>query len=617
MIQDAICVEVHGFCDSSEKAYGAAIYIRSVDRKKNIMTNLLCSKNRVAPLKTISLPKLELSAALLLSRLIKTFLDATTLKFDAIYLWSDSSITLQWISMQPHLLKTFVANRVSEIREMTSTMSWRHVLTADNNADILSRGMYLIDFVRYETWRSGPIWLRKDASEWPKNIVHSVPVPELRPTQMIHLATQKVEIITKYSSINKLKRIVAYVLRFKHKANNNYSGQLSVAELSCALHTILKITQREVFPNDIKQLVKANGVESNSQLRALNPFIDDKGLIRVGGRLRNSSLPYAEKYPIVLPKNFHVTEFIIKDFHEIGLHGGTQATSHAVTAKYWPLNGKNTTKENIKNCMTCFKVNPTNCYHFMGDLSVNRVVQARPFLNAGLDYCGPVHVKEKKFRNRGKVKVYACIFVCFTTKAVHIKLISDLTTEAFIAGLRRFFARRGLSANLYTDNATNFVGARNEIKTMEKLVQSRAHNDLVKSFLTNKGVNWHFSPPRTPHFGGLWEAVVTSFKFHYYRVVREKLFTYEELNTYTTEIEAILNFRPINSISQDPNDLRALSPAHFLIGEALTSLPESEYTEVPINRLSVWEHIQCMKGHFWKRWSKEYLNQLTTEQNGN
>ena len=224
MIQDAICVEVHGFCDSSEKAYGAAIYIRSVDRKKNIMTNLLCSKNRVAPLKTISLPKLELSAALLLSRLIKTFLDATTLKFDAIYLWSDSSITLQWISMQPHLLKTFVANRVSEIREMTSTMSWRHVLTADNNADILSRGMYLIDFVRYETWRSGPIWLRKDASEWPKNIVHSVPVPELRPTQMIHLATQKVEIITKYSSINKLKRIVAYVLRFKHKAlakNNN------------------------------------------------------------------------------------------------------------------------------------------------------------------------------------------------------------------------------------------------------------------------------------------------------------------------------------------------------------------------------------------------------------
>ena len=155
--------------------------------------------------------------------------------------------------------------------------------------------------------------------------------------------------------------------------------------------------------------------------------------------------------------------------------------------------------------------------------------------------------------------------MCFTTRAVHIELISDLTTEAFIAGLRRFFARRGLCTNLYSDKATNFIAVRNEIEEISKLLQSQSHNDLGKLYLTNKGIHWHCTPPRSPHFGGLWDAAVKSFKSNYYRVVGEKLFTYEELNTYTCGIEAILNSRPITPISQDPNDLRALTPAHFLI----------------------------------------------------
>jgi hypothetical protein len=195
---------------------------------------------------------------------------------------------------------------------------------------------------------------------------------------------------------------------------------------------------------------------------------------------------------------------------------------------------------------------------------------------------------------------------------VHIEFVSDLTTESFIAGLRRFFARRGLSANLYSDNATNFVGARNEIKNIENFLRCQAHTDAVKNFLANKNINRHFSPPRSPHFVGLWEAEVKSFKYHYYRVVGEKLLTFEELNTYTMEIEGILNYRPITPISEDPNDLRAPSLAHFLIGKSLTSLPELDYKDIPTNRPSSWKQIQSMKGHFWKRWSREYLNQLTT-----
>lgn len=138
------------------------------------------------------------------------------------------------------------------------------------------------------------------------------------------------------------------------------------------------------------------------------------------------------------------------------------------------------------------------------------------------------------------------------------------------------------------------------------------HNNKVSEYLAYKGIKWRFSPPRSPHFGGLWEAAVKSFKHHFYRVIGEKLFTYEQLITYTTEIEAILNSRPLTPLSSDPNDFQALTPGHFLIGDSLLSTPEQDLTTTRINRLSDWQHIQYMKQHFWQRWSKEYLNLLNT-----
>lgn len=200
--------------------------------------------------------------------------------------------------------------------------------------------------------------------------------------------------------------------------------------------------------------------------------------------------------------------------------------------------------------------------------------------------------------------------MCLTTRAVHIELVGDLTTASFLGALRRFFARRGKSKVIYSDNATNFLGADGELKALHSLLNSNEHNDKVKEYLANESIEWKFIPARTPHFGGIWEAAVKSLKHHMRRTIGETLFTYEELSTYMCEIEAVLNSRPLTPMSSDPNDLRPLTPGHFIIGKPLSTIPTENLSNVSTNRLSTWQHIQKLKLDFWKRWSQEYLSEM-------
>lgn len=241
----------------------------------------------------------------------------------------------------------------------------------------------------------------------------------------------------------------------------------------------------------------------------------------------------------------------------------------------------------------------------MGNLPKHRLTPSRPFSFTGIDFMGPVLLKDRLTRNFKTVKAWVCLFVCLSTKAVHLELVGDLFTNAFFAALRRFFSRPGISSDIYSDNGNNLVGAKNEI---ERLLFK--NKDEIHSRLSYDGVNWHLIPPRAPHFGGLWEAGVKSTKFHIKRVIGMNSLTFEEYYTVLSQIEAILNSRPISPLSNDSSDPQPLTPAHFLIGQRLTTIPDEDYLRIPENRLSKFKRLQRMVQHFWARWSKEYISEL-------
>lgn len=616
---DIIDVQIHGFSDASIEAYGCCLYLRCTNADGLRSSILICAKSKVAPLKVISLPKLELCAALLLSRLASKVVPKLCLVIKKSYFWTDSNIVLAWISSPSTKWKTFVAHRVGEIQESTSISDWHHVNTKENPADIISRGCcpsYLFDA---PLWWNGPEWLLTDEEKW-TNIKNtessSLHVPESKGSEIsvFGVAVESFSILNKYSSLNKLIHVVAYCLRFYYKIirkEEELTNILSIKEIDRARITIIKCVQKEAFTRELQDLKNLKGVAKSSKLFSLCPFLDENNIIRVGGRLKNAaSIDVFQRHPIVLPAKCHFTSLLFKSEHERCMHGGPQATLNSIRLTYWPINGRNIARNTIHQCVTCFRYKPIVVQPIMGDLPVDRVTSNRAFLKCGIDFAGPFLIKTNLRRNSPIVKAYVCIFVCFATKATHIELVGDLSTTAFINALNRFFDRRGKSVTIYTDNATNFVGANRKLKEWYNFFQCEPHMGKINEMLVDANVQWRFIPPRSPHFGGLWEASVKSMKHLVQKTLGEARLTYEELYTVLTRAEACLNSRPVTPMSSDPNDLSVLTPGHFLIGEPLLAVPEPDLSAIPINRLTRWRRVSQYSRYIWQKWSREYLSQL-------
>lgn len=375
-----------------------------------------------------------------------------------------------------------------------------------------------------------------------------------------------------------------------------------------ALLVVVKLVQRQRFPSEYSHLSQKKTIPSNSKVLRLCPFMDNQGIIRVGGRLKLSAYDFTKQHPVLLPSNNHFTNLIFKDMHKKLLHAGPQQLLSSIREQFWPISGRNLARKTVHDCICCFKAKPRFGYPLMGELPSERVTPSLPFSISGVDYCGPFVLKDRRGRGFKTYKSWVSLFVCLTTKAIHLEIATDLTKDAFIAVFRRFCARRGKPSKMFSDNGTNFVGARNELDNLTNFLKQN-ENDLVALY-ASEGTEWKFIPPYSPHFGGLWEAGVKSLKKHLNRVLGKSLLIYEDFQTILLQIEAVLNSRPLFPSSSDPNDLSPITPSHFLIGRILTSPPNPDVTGIKENRLNNYERLQQLQQHIWKRWSIDYLCEL-------
>lgn len=609
---------LHGFADASEAGFGAVIYLHELNANGQVNVHLVIAKSKVAPIKNkLTIPKLELSASALLSQLM-TRVSAELSAHITIsqhICWSDSTIVLAWLNTPPHRLQTFEANRVAKIKSSPTSFTWRHVPTNLNPADCASRGMSAYALSTHDLWWS-PTWLKEPPHTWPKmpTALGHHALPGLKPQKVpAHIAVPDLdhELLTRFSSLDKLVGVTACIKRFifnsQHTPDVRRSGPLTASERRDALLFWVRSVQQNEFAEDLHRL-RTNKLCTN-RLQRLSPFLKD-GLLRVGGRLSHASIRYDAQHPLILPSSSPLVDLIIDHYHKIHCHPGADTLHAILRQQFWILSARRVVRHRVFKCIRCFRCRAQPTAPYMGDLPADRVNPQPIFSQVTTDFAGPFFVKSSTLRNAKLLKAYFCIFVCLSTKAVHLEAVSALTTEAFLAALQRFISRRGTPVLIRSDCGTNYVGARNHLIEVQNFLA--ANNDAITHRLANQHITWLLNPPKGPWFGALHEINVKSTKQLLYRVIGEQHFTFEEFSTLLARIEAVLNSRPLCPLSSDPSDFEPLTAGHFIIGRPLTALPEPSFDDRPLSAHKRFQLIQALSQRFWTLWTKSYLHTLQT-----
>ena len=611
-----VSVELHVFGDASELAFGAVSYARFIFPNGKIYVAFIMSRSRMAPLRQLSIPRLELQAAVLSCRLADSVKRNMTLNIISTTFWSDSKIVLQYIQNESRRFHTFVANRVSEIQDSSELSQWRHVPGNLNPADDCTRGLRASEITTDSRWINGPPFLWQTEEKWPPQTSITRLIDddvEVKASWVGHIALDKscFPDAEKYSSWTRFRRVVAWMCRFIHNARcpeaKRIRSTLTAAELEKSEEICVKRSQEESFAEDILALKKGKPLPSRSRLLSLRPVIDENGALRVGGRLSKALVPEKTKHPLILDSKSQVTRLIITHYHQRLRCASVNHVRNELRQRYWILKGLATVRKISFKCVLCRLRRARAQAPVMADLPSCRLASRQPpFTHTGVVYFGPLLVRH----GRKTEKRYGVLFTCMTTRAVHLEIAHSLEADAYIMALRRMISRRGSPAHVYSDNGTNFVGAEKELR--EALEEWNKKN--IADQLSQNGVQWHFNPPASPHFGGAWERLVQSTKRVLKIIAGEQLVTDETLLTFFAEVESLLNSRPLTHLGGDCRDEEALTPNHFLLGRASLNLPPGIVVDRDLCGRKAWKHAQVMTEHFWRRWIREYLPSLTERQ---
>lgn len=617
--------ELHHFSDASETAYGSVSYLRVVHLDGNIYCSIVMAKAHLAPLKQLTIPRLELTAATLSVKLDTMIRRELDIPIRESIFWTDSTIVLQYINNRERRFQTFVANRIAMIHSGSAAKQWRHVPTSLNPADDVSRGLTSGELIGKKSWIQGPEYLWGEADKWPQGPV----LPVLGQDPEVKVVKVKVDsyqtnqlgstdvlqtLFERRSSWYKLKRDVGWILRFKcylrckvsKEKDSNIEKVLTVEDLRLAEEAIVRYVQKQSYGDTIKNKSVPNFKKSNP-LRKLNPQLTKSGLMCVGGRLCNAPIDDRIKHPVILPKDSQVTRLVIQSIHEENGHVGSEQVLAVLRERFWVVGARSVVRKVLRQCVSCRRLSAPRLKQKMADLPTDRLSpDLPPFSHVGMDFFGPFMVK----RGRCQVKRYGCIFTCLVIRAIHIEVAHTLDTDSVIYALQRFMARRGQPVEIRSDNGSNFVGAERELRETIRAWNQQKIDNLLKQ----KMITWRFNTPLASHMGGVWERLIRTTRKVLYSLTREQVLDDEKLPTLMCLVESIVNSRPLTYVSDDVRDLEPLTPNHLLLLRPGSTFPADTFDKKDMYCKRRWRQVQYMAGVFWRRWLREYIVVLQQRQ---
>ncbi|XP_067637293.1 uncharacterized protein [Eurosta solidaginis] len=598
-------VELHVFADASEVAFAAVAYWRVMETSGTVKLAFITGKTKCAPLKLTSIPRLELQSAVLATRLRKFIEQSHEIEPSRVVMWSDSKTTISWIKSDHRRYKPYVAHRVNEILDGCEPAEWRWLPSGLNPADF---GTRIRSTRRESLWTTGPEFLFGDETEWPNYVEPDETKEELRTKPAFLLTMNQLTLFERYSSFQHMQRIVAWILRFRDNCTKvpeeRKLSYLDPSDLKKANSVICRTVQKESYGKDYMSLELTWKVGRDSSLWRLTPYLDDVGVVRVNGRLNNAAaLSTDARRPIILPKVHRVTNLIVDHYHSSWRHQNDETIIAELRRRYWIPNVRVAVKQASRRCLKCKKDRGQPAVPMMGQLPEDRVTPfVKPFTYVGLDYMGPFTVVS----GRRSEKRWIALFTCLTTRAVHLEIARDLSTDTCLMCIRNFMNRRGTPVRIRSDNGTNFIGADRELKRQ----LSELENGKIADALSKKRVEWVFNCPLNPHEGGCWERLVRSVKRGMGDTLHSESLQEHGLYSLMVEAENILNSRPLTHIPLDAPTEEPLTPNHFLLGTANSDQTPNPLEEKLRATRKQWRKVQQLQHKFWKKWLAEYLPDL-------
>ncbi|KAK3105008.1 hypothetical protein FSP39_015108 [Pinctada imbricata] len=595
------------FSDKSKYAYGACAYVRWRMEDGLFQSCLVAAKNRIAPTRQLSIPRLELCGALLGARLRERLVRDLSYEFEEVYHIVDSMIVRAQIQKESYGFGTFTATRVAEIQNKTNKEEWWWIAGECNPADLTTRGTHPGVLKEGSIWQRGPDFMTKPIIDWPISKVCNISQLPDTVIGVVHNTTVDHEAfsrkfddidLNRFNNMDKLLRVTIIILKIAKKKSFRVEGKnFSVQVLEEAEFEWVKYVQQDL------------GTEWRKSFKNLGVDINKDGAIVVGSRMAEwLKETWNRTEFILLPSKSSFTQICLTTLHNND-HGGIDSTLAKLRSKYWIPGAHKLLKGIRSKCVVCRKrqkVKQTQC---MGRLPLDRLKPSPAFFYSAVDLFGPFTIRDTvKKRTHGKA--FGVIFTCLTTRGVYLDLADSYSTDSFLMVLRRFVSIHGYPRKLRSDVGTQLVSASKELKEMNKNWDWKR----IEAHGVHSGMDWEFNKSAdAPWENGCCEALIKTAKSCLRAAVGDAVMSFPELQTVLFEAANCMNERPIGMKNGDPNEGTYLCPNDLLLGRASSKVPPGTWSDKDCFK-SRWKFVQRIVDAFWKKWMRDFFPSLIVRQ---